>query len=95
VKRKQAFVPERGDAVWVSLDPRAGHEPAGRRPALVLSPAAYSGRVGLALLCPVTGQVKGYPFEVTLPPPVAGFGRRPGGRGQEPGLAGAEGVPHL
>jgi mRNA interferase MazF len=67
VSRKRAFVPERGDAVWVTLDPQAGHEPAGRRPALVLSPSAYNGRVGLALLCPVTSQVKGYPFEVALP----------------------------
>jgi mRNA interferase MazF len=67
VKRKGAYVPEQGDAVWITLDPQAGHEQAGRRPALVLSPAAYNGRVGLALLCPITGQVKGYPFEVPLP----------------------------
>ena len=67
MKRKPAYVPERGDAVWVTLDPQAGHEPAGRRPALVLSPAAYNGRVGLALLCPITNQMKGYPFEVALP----------------------------
>jgi mRNA interferase MazF len=67
VSRKRAYVPERGDAVWITLDPQAEHEPAGRRPALVLSPVAYNGRVGLALLCPVTTQVKGYPFEVALP----------------------------
>jgi len=67
VKRKGDYVPERGDAVWITLDPQAGHEQAGRRPALVLSPAAYNGRVGLALLCPITNQVKGYPFEVVLP----------------------------
>src|SRR5438105_15875903 len=67
VKRKP-YVPERGDAVWITLDPQAGHEQAGRRPALVLSPSAYNGRVGLALLCPITSQVKGYPFEVLLPP---------------------------
>jgi mRNA interferase MazF len=67
VSRKQTYVPERGDAVWITLDPQAGHEPSGRRPALVLSPAAYNGRVGLALLCPITNQVKGYPFEVGLP----------------------------
>jgi mRNA interferase MazF len=69
-----AYVPERGDVVWISLDPRAGHEQAGRRPALVLSPAAYNGRVGLAILCPITTQVKGYPFEVAIPPglPVMG-----------------------
>jgi len=67
VKRKGGYVPERGDAVWITLDPQAGHEQAGRRPALVLSPATYNRRVGLALLCPITGQVKGYPFEVALP----------------------------
>jgi mRNA interferase MazF len=71
VKRKGTYVPERGDAVWVTLDPQAEHEQAGRRPALVLSPAAYNGRVGLALLCPITGQVKGYPFEVALPEGLA------------------------
>jgi mRNA interferase MazF len=74
VKRKGAYVPERGDAIWITLDPQAGHKQAGRRPALVLSPAAYNGRVGLALLCPITGQAKGYPFEVPLPEglPVTG-----------------------
>jgi mRNA interferase MazF len=71
VKRKGAYVPQRGDAVWITLDPQAGHEQAGRRPALVLSPAAYNGRVGLALFCPITGQVKGYPFEVALPEGLA------------------------
>jgi mRNA interferase MazF len=60
-------VPERGDLIWLTFDPQAGHEQAGRRPALVLSPAAYNGKVGLALLCPITSQVKGYPFEVTIP----------------------------
>lgn len=74
MRTKGAYVPERGDAVWITLDPQAGHEQAGRRPALVLSPSAYNGRVGLALLCPITTQVKGYPFEVPLPGglPVAG-----------------------
>ncbi|MGB7621859.1 MAG: endoribonuclease MazF [Terriglobia bacterium] len=62
-----AFVPAQGDAVWITLNPQAGHEQAGRRPALVLSPRAYNGKVGLALLCPITSQVKGYPFEVVLP----------------------------
>ena len=61
------FVPARGDAVWISLNPQAGHEQAGRRPALVLSPWAYNAKVGLALLCPITSQVKGYPFEVVIP----------------------------
>lgn len=74
MRLKGEYVPERGDAVWITLDPQAGHEQAGRRPALVLSPSAYNGRVGLALLCPITTQVKGYPFEVPLPAglPVAG-----------------------
>jgi len=74
VKRKSGYVPERGDAVWINLDPQSGHEQAGRRPALVLSPSAYNGRVGLALLYPITGQAKGYPFEVAIPDgmPVTG-----------------------
>lgn len=63
-----AYVPQRGDVVWITLNPQAGHEQAGRRPALVLSPAAYNGKVGLAILCPITAQVKGYPFEVLVPP---------------------------
>jgi mRNA interferase MazF len=53
--------------VWVSLAPQAGHEQAGRRPALVVSPVEYNQRVGLALMCPITSRVKGYPFEVALP----------------------------
>lgn len=61
------YVPARGDVVWITLNPQAGHEQAGRRPALVLSPSSYNGKVGLAILCPVTSQVKGYPFEVTIP----------------------------
>ena len=60
--------PARGDVVWISPSPQAGHEQAGRRPALVLSPLAYNRKVGLAILCPITNQVKGYPFEVPLPP---------------------------
>ena len=62
------YVPNRGDAVWISFDPRVGHEQAGRRPAVVLSPEAYNGKVGLAILCPITNQIKGYPFEVMIPP---------------------------
>ncbi len=60
------YVPDRGDIVWLQFTPQAGHEQAGRRPALVVSPRTYNGRVGLALFCPITSQVKGYPFEVTL-----------------------------
>jgi mRNA interferase MazF len=62
-----AAIPDRGDVVWVTLNPQAGHEQAGRRPALVLSPAIYNRKVGLAILCPITSQVKGYPFEVLIP----------------------------
>ncbi|HVL58596.1 MAG TPA: endoribonuclease MazF [Burkholderiaceae bacterium] len=62
-----SYVPERGDIVWLTLDPQAGHEQAGHRPALVLSPRAYNGRAGLALICPITTVRKGYPFEVGLP----------------------------
>jgi mRNA interferase MazF len=62
------YVPRRGDAVWLQFDPQTGHEQAGRRPAVVLSPESYNRRVGLAILCPITGQAKGYPFEVALPP---------------------------
>lgn len=62
-----AYVPERGDVVWLTFHPQAGHEQAGRRPALVLSPAAYNKKVGLAIFCPITSQIKGYPFEVRIP----------------------------
>lgn len=60
--------------MWISLNPQSGHEQAGRRPALVLSPRSYNAKVGLALCCPITSQVKGYPFEVALPPrlPIGG-----------------------
>jgi mRNA interferase MazF len=66
-KKPPAYVPERGDVVWITLDPQAGHEQAGRRPALVLSPATYNGLVGLGLFCSITSRAKGYPFEVPLP----------------------------
>ena len=62
-----AYVPQRGDVVWITLSPHAGHEQAGRRPALVLSPSSYNAKVGLAVFCPLTSQIKGYPFEVRLP----------------------------
>ena len=62
-----AYIPDSGDIVWITFNPQAGHEQAGRRPALVLSPAAYNGKVGLAILCPITSQIKGYPFEVVIP----------------------------
>jgi mRNA interferase MazF len=62
----RAYVPDRGDVVWLEFDPQAGHEQAGHRPALVLSPSAYNRRSGLMLCCPITSRVKGYPFEVAL-----------------------------
>ena len=62
----RSYYPSRGDLVWVSFTPQAGHEQAGVRPALVLSPVEYNRKVGLALVCPVTSKVKGYPFEVPL-----------------------------
>ncbi len=66
------YVPEAGDIVWLTFDPQAGHEQAGHRPALVLSPSTYNGKTGLMLCCPMTTQVKGYPFEVLI------VGKRPG-----------------
>ena len=60
------YVPDRGDLVWLQFDPQSGHEQAGRRPALTLSPKAYNERVGLAIFCPVTSSEKGYPFEVKI-----------------------------
>ena len=61
-----AYIPDRGDAIWLNFTPQAGHEQAGHRPALVLSPDSYNRKAGLALLCPITSQEKGYPFEVPL-----------------------------
>lgn len=60
------YVPDAGDIVWLHFDPQAGHEQAGHRPALVLSPAVYNGKAGLMLCCPMTTQIKGYPFEVLI-----------------------------
>jgi mRNA interferase MazF len=61
------YVPDAGDIVWLEFDPQAGHEQAGHRPALVLSPAAYNGRRGMMICCPMSSRIKGYPFEVTVP----------------------------
>jgi mRNA interferase MazF len=71
---KQAYTPKRGDVVWLVFDPQAGHEQAGGRPAVVLSPHVYNERSSLIVVVPVTRQIKGYPFEVVLPPglPVTG-----------------------
>ena len=65
--KPMAYIPDSGDIVWIMFNPQAGHEQAGHRPALVLSPKAYNGKVGLAILCPITSQIKGYPFEVLIP----------------------------
>jgi mRNA interferase MazF len=64
---KHSYLPNRGDVVWLLFDPQAGHEQAGTRPAVVLSPKSYNERSSLILVVPVTRQVKGYPFEVLLP----------------------------
>ena len=70
----RGWAPDSGDLVWLTFYPQAGREQAGRRPALVLSPASYNRRSGLALVCPITSRIKGYPFEVQLPEslPVSG-----------------------
>lgn len=68
--KKSGWVPDRGDIVWLEFTPQSGHEQAGRRPALVLSPAEYNGKVGLLIACPITSRSKGYPFEVALPPGI-------------------------
>ncbi len=62
----KAYIPEAGDIVWLEFDPQAGREQAGHRPALVLSPAIYNDKVSLAVCCPLSTKVKGYPFEVKV-----------------------------
>ncbi len=66
----RSYVPDAGDIVWVTFNPQAGHEQAGHRPAVVLSPAAYNAKTSLMLCCPMTSQLKGYPFEVVVAGPV-------------------------
>jgi mRNA interferase MazF len=61
------WVPDAGDIVWIDLSPTSGHEQAGKRPAMVLSPASYNSKTSLLLACPMTTSVKGYPFEVPMP----------------------------
>lgn len=61
------YIPDRGDLVWLQFNPQSGHEQAGHRPAVALSPRAYNQRSSLALFCPITSRIKGYPFEVVLP----------------------------
>jgi mRNA interferase MazF len=61
------YVPQKGDIVFINFNPQAGREQKGQRPALVISPKQYNEKVGLALFCPITSQIKAYPFEVNLP----------------------------
>jgi mRNA interferase MazF len=63
----QNYIPERGDIIWLNFNPQAGHEQAGLRPAVIISPSSYNGKVNLAICCPITNHVKGYPFEVAVP----------------------------
>lgn len=65
--KKTGWAPRRGDIVWLEFTPQSGHEQAGRRPALVLSPVEYNRKTGLLIACPITSRGKGYPFEVALP----------------------------
>lgn len=67
------YVPKRGDLVWVHFDPQMGHEQAGHRPALIISPREYNAKTGPALMCPVTSKSKGYPFEVKLCSEIKGI----------------------
>ncbi|HJT25495.1 MAG TPA: endoribonuclease MazF [bacterium] len=60
------YIPDRGDVIWLNFTPQAGREQAGHRPALVISPKEYNRKTGLAVMCPMTTHVKGYPFEVVV-----------------------------
>jgi len=68
----RAYVPDAGDIVWINFDPQAGHEQAGHRPAVVLSSAAYNAKTSLMVCCPMTTQIKNYPFEVVIAGPSPG-----------------------
>ena len=61
------YIPECGDLVWLQFNPQTGHEQEGKRPALVITPSSYNEKVGLSLMCPITSNIKGYPFEVIIP----------------------------
>jgi mRNA interferase MazF len=61
-----SYVPDAGHVVWLEFDPQSGREQAGRRPALVLTPASYNKKTSLMICCPLTSQIKGYPFEVLV-----------------------------
>ena len=64
---KHSYCPKRGDIVWLDFTPQSGHEQTGHRPALTLSPGSYNKKVGLAIFCPISTKIKGYPFEVSIP----------------------------
>ena len=66
----RSYVPDAGDIVWISFDPQAGREQAGHRPAVVLTPAAYNAKTSLMICCPMTTQIKNYPFEVVIAGPI-------------------------
>ena len=68
-RKTSTYVPDRGDLVWITLNPIAGHEQAGRRPAMVISPRSYNRKTGLCIICPATRQAKGYAFEVEIANP--------------------------
>lgn len=63
---KSEYIPDKGDLVWLNFNPQSGHEQMGKRPAIVISPKEYNEKSGLALFCPITSKVKGYPFEVEI-----------------------------
>ena len=73
-KKNGKYVPDKGDILWLQFSPQAGHEQAGRRPAICLSPKLYNEKTNLGLFCPITSKQKGYPFEILLPPdfPIKG-----------------------
>ena len=63
---KQQYIPERGDLIWLNFTPQAGHEQAGKRPAIVISPSSYNSKTDLMIACPITSKIKNYPFEVLV-----------------------------
>lgn len=65
--KSKVYIPDTGDIVWLSFNVQAGHEQSGRRPALIISPKVYNEKTGLAIFCPITSQIKNYPFEVIIP----------------------------
>lgn len=63
---KNEYIPQKGDLVWLNFNPQSGHEQAGKRPAIVLSPVEYNLKTSLMIVCPITSKMKGYPFEVSI-----------------------------